>query len=71
MGEARRCRIKEAANPLTHATPMGPYVDKAALMKACFVEAPSSCFTMTPMTIAELWDRESMGTCRRFPGAAR
>jgi len=39
VGEARRRRINEAANPLTHATPIGPYVDKAALTKAGFVEA--------------------------------
>ena len=39
MGEARRRRINEAANPRTYATPIGPYVDKAALAKAGFVEA--------------------------------
>src|ERR1700722_5743572 len=68
MGEARRRRIKEAANPLTYATSIGPHVDKAALAKAGFVEAPSSCFTMTPMTIAELWDREKTNLRRGFRG---
>jgi hypothetical protein len=67
MGEARR-RINKAANPLHHATPIGPYVDKAALAKAGFVELPSSCFTMTPMTIAEFWDREKANLRRGFRG---
>ena len=67
MGEARR-RINEAANPPTHATPIATYVDKAALVKAGFVEAPSSCFTMTPMTISELWDREKANLRRGFRG---
>jgi hypothetical protein len=67
MGEARR-RSNEAANPPTHATPIARYVDKAALVKAGFVEAPSSCFTMTPMTISELWDREKANLRRGFRG---
>jgi hypothetical protein len=48
----------------------GPYLDKAALAKAGFVEAPSSCFTMMPMTIAELWDREkaNLRARRRIAG---
>jgi hypothetical protein len=67
MGEARRRRINEATNSPTYATPIGPYLDKAALAKAGFVEAPSSRFTMTPMTISELWDREK-ANLRRFRG---
>ena len=68
MGEGRRRRMYEAANPLTPATPIGPYLDRATLLKAGFVEAPSSCFTMTPITIAELWDREKANLRRGFRG---
>jgi hypothetical protein len=67
VGEARR-RTNEAANPPTHATPIATYVDKAALAKAGFVEAPSSCPTMTAMTIAEIWDREKANLRRGFRG---
>jgi hypothetical protein len=65
MGEARR--IKEAANPLTYATPIGPYVDKATLAKAGFIELPSSTLIMTDISISELWDREK-ANLRRFRG---
>src|SRR3984885_5974082 len=67
MGEARRRRIEEAANPLTHATPIGPYVDKAALAKSGFVELPSSTLIKTDISISELWDREK-ANLRRFRG---
>jgi hypothetical protein len=67
MGEARRRSIKEAANPLTDATPIGPYVDKATLAKAGFIELPSSTLIMTDISISELWDREK-ANLRRFRG---
>jgi hypothetical protein len=69
MGEARRRSMNEtdSSKPVTR-PPIGPYVDKAALIKAGFVEAPSSCFTMTPMTISELWDREKANLRRGFRG---
>src|ERR1700722_17059159 len=67
MGEARRRRIKEAANPLTHATPIGPYVDRATLAKAGFIELPSSTLIITDISISELWDREK-ANLRRFRG---
>jgi hypothetical protein len=67
VGEARR-RINEAANPLTHATPIGPYVDKAARAKAGFIELPSSTLIMTDISISELWDREKANLRRGFRG---
>jgi hypothetical protein len=48
--------------------PAGPLVDKTALTKAGFVEAPSSCFIMTPMTVAEVWYREKANLRRGFRG---
>src|ERR1700722_7411861 len=57
----------DPSKPVTR-PPIGPYIDKAALIKAGFVEAPSSCFIMTPMTIAEIWDREKANLRRGFRG---
>ena len=66
VAEARRRRIYEAANPLTYSTPIGPCPDKAALSKAGFIELPSSTFTMTDISISELWDREKANLRRGF-----
>jgi hypothetical protein len=52
VAEARRRRIYEAANPVIYSTPIGPYLDKAALVKAGFRELPSSTFIMTPISIS-------------------
>jgi hypothetical protein len=67
MGEARRRHINEAANPPTHATPIGRYLDKAALAEAGFIELPFSNIIMTDISISELWDREK-ANLRRFRG---
>jgi hypothetical protein len=68
VGEARRRRIHEGANPLIYSTPIGPYPDKAALAQAGFIELPSSTFTMTDISISELWDREKANLRRGFRG---
>ena len=48
--------------------PIGPYVDKAALAKAGFIELPSSTLIMTDISISELWDREKANLRRGFRG---
>ena len=69
MGEARRRLMNETdpSKPVTRPL-TGPLVDKTALTKAGFLEAPSSCLTMTPMTIAEVWYREKANLRRGFRG---
>ena len=57
----------DPSKPVTR-PPAGPLVDKTALTKAGFLEAPSSCLTMTPMTIAEVWYREKANLRRGFRG---
>jgi hypothetical protein len=48
--------------------PLGPYLDKSALLKAGFREASSSLVTMTPMSYAEFWSREKASLRRGFRG---
>ena len=49
-----------------HAVPIGPYLDKSALLKMGYLDASSS-LAMTSMTIAELWSREKVRLRRGCP----
>jgi hypothetical protein len=50
-----------------YAVPIGPYLDKSALLKMGYLDASSS-LAMTSMTIAELWSREKASLRRGFRG---
>ena len=41
---------------------------RSALLKAGFVEVPSSCVTITPISLSELWEREKANLRRGFRG---
>ena len=49
-----------------YAVPIGPYLDKSALLKMGYLDASSS-LAMTSMTIAELWSREKASLRRGCP----
>ena len=49
-----------------YAIPVGPYLDKSALLKMGYLDASSS-LAMTSMTIAELWSREKARLRRGCP----
>jgi hypothetical protein len=49
-----------------YAVPIGPYLDKSALLKMGYLDASSS-LAMTSMTIAELWSREKARFRRGCP----
>ena len=40
-----------------YAVPIGPFVDKSALLKMGYHDA-SSCLVMTPISLSEVWERE-------------
>ena len=69
MGEARRRLMNETdpSKPVMR-RPIGPYVDKASLAKAGFIELPSSTLIMSDISISELWDREKANLRRGFRG---
>ena len=48
--------------------PWGPYLNKSALLKAGYLEVPSSCLVMTPMSFSEFWSREKASLRRGFRG---
>ena len=50
-----------------YAVPIGPYVDKSALLKMGYQDA-SSCLVMTPITYSEMWEREKANLRRGFRG---
>ena len=69
MGEARRRLMNETDRSKPFMRPLsGPYVDKAALTKAGFIELHPHALIMTPMSISELWDREKANLRRGFRG---
>ena len=49
-----------------YAVPIGPYLDKSALLKMGYLDASSS-LAMTSVTIAELWSREKARLRRGCP----
>jgi hypothetical protein len=50
-----------------YAVPIGPYLDKSALLKMGYRDA-SSCLVMTPISLSELWKREKANLRRGFRG---
>ena len=49
-----------------YAVPIGPYLDKSALLKMGYQDA-SSCLVMTPITYSEMWEREKANLRRGCP----
>ena len=47
------------------AGPIGPFVDKSALLKMGYQDA-SSCLVMTPISLSEMWEREKANLRRGF-----
>ena len=48
-------------------SPIGPFVDRSALLKMGYRDA-SSCLVMTPISLSELWEREKANLRRGFRG---
>jgi hypothetical protein len=50
-----------------YSSPIGPFVDRSALLKMGYRDA-SSCLVMTPISLSELWKREKANLRRGFRG---
>ena len=48
-------------------SPIGPFVDRSALLKMGYRDA-SSCLVITPISLSELWEREKANLRRGFRG---